>query len=73
MIDERSLPPVPAVGETVTCSRASVLCGVPALLGVVEAIERRPGTVLTGARIRPACELSGVRRVVIVLQKEPAS
>ena len=74
LLDETASPPVLKPGETVLCSRASVLCGIPALLGVVEGAEQEAGEGLRGqdldlglgrARIRPALERDP-RRVVIV-------
>ena len=74
LLDPAAAPPVLSVGEAVHCSRASLVCGVPALLGVILDAERRPGDALLTARIQPALDLDAVRRVVILLgDDEPAS
>lgn len=66
LLNETAAVPLPKPGEAVLCSRASVLCGVPALLGVVTEIGKRPGASLPEARIQPACDLSSLRQVVIL-------
>ena len=64
--------PVLRAGETVVSSRASVLCGVSALIGTGEEIERYAGDTSPRARVRPACDLTAVERVVIVREKGPS-
>jgi cell shape-determining protein MreC len=64
--DDVAAGPVLRAGETVVSSRASVLCGVSALIGTVEEIERYAGDTSPRARVRPACDLGAVGRVVIV-------
>lgn len=66
IVDPTAPPPQVFPGEAVHCSRASVLCGVPALIGVVERVERAPGAPLPWGRVLPAREATGVRQVVIV-------
>ena len=66
VLDETAPAPQLLPGDRVTCSRASVLCGLPALLGNVVAIERRPGAPLPEARVHPACDLRRLRQVIIV-------
>ncbi|MEZ6188055.1 MAG: rod shape-determining protein MreC, partial [Planctomycetota bacterium] len=60
--------PVPLLHprEAVLCSRQSLLCGVPALIGVIEAVEREPGTTLPQARVVPACDLAQLEGLTIV-------
>ncbi|MGE0711279.1 MAG: rod shape-determining protein MreC [Planctomycetota bacterium] len=70
LLDETRPAPEPRPGERVLCSRASVLCGLPALIGVVGAERRLPGATLQGADVTPARDLEGVRRVVIVQREE---
>lgn len=66
ILDPTAPPPVVRPGEAVHCSRASILCGVPALLGVVQRVEDDPGAPLPRARVLPACSPTGLRQVVIV-------
>lgn len=62
--------PAPRVGEAVTASRASRLCGIPAVLGVVERVERPPGLGLVQGRVRPLRALLDLERVVVVKPKD---
>lgn len=62
--------PVPATGESVVASRDSKLCGVQALLGVVIAVERRAGSPVPVARIRPPSDLARLAQVVVVRQAD---
>jgi len=66
ILDDTQAGPTLRVGETVLASRASVLCGVPALLGVIKTIERRAGDTQPRARVQPGCDLTTLERVVIV-------
>jgi hypothetical protein len=66
LLDIRQPAPVPQVGETILSSRASLLCGVPAVLGVVVAVERAPGSGLPEAKVRSTVDLTRLDRVVIV-------
>ncbi len=66
VLDETARGPVLAVGETVVSSRASVLCGVGAVLGVVERVVRPPGAGTDQAIVRPTRNLDRLDRVVIV-------
>ena len=47
-------------------SRASILCGVPALIGAVEVVERPPGAGQALGRVRPAFDPTRLEQVVIV-------
>jgi rod shape-determining protein MreC len=66
VLDDTQAGPTLRVGETVIASRASVLCGVPALLGVVATVERRAGDAQPRARVQPGVDLTALERVVIV-------
>ncbi len=66
VMNEAERGPVLKAGEIVISSRASVLCGVTAILGVVESIERPPGAGVDHALIRPTRDLGGLERVIIV-------
>ncbi len=66
LLDPAAPPPELHVGEVVLCSRASSLCGVPAVLGVVEAVERTPGTGAARGRVRPTVDLTRLGGVVII-------
>lgn len=67
ILDPAAPAPVPQVGETVFSSRASLLCGVPAVLGVVVSVERVPGSTVPQARIRPTVDLGRLGAVLIVV------
>jgi hypothetical protein len=64
--DPRAPIPLPRAGESVVCSRQSVLCGVPAVIGSVEGVEREPGAALPQARVLPACDLNRLADLVIL-------
>ena len=64
--DPRAPIPLPRAGESVVCSRRSVLCGVPAVIGSVESIFREPGAALPQARVLPACDPARLADLVIL-------
>jgi hypothetical protein len=66
LLDPTAPAPVPQVGETILSSRASLLCGVPAVLGVVVEVVRVPGSTAPQARVRPTVDLDRLSSVVIV-------
>lgn len=66
ILDDTQAGPTLRAGETVIASRASVLCGVPALLGVIATVERRAGDAQPRARVLPGVDLTTLERVVIV-------
>jgi hypothetical protein len=66
ILDPAAPAPLPQVGETVLCSRASGLCGVPAVLGVVASVDRAPGTGLPRARVRLVTDVLRLGSVVIL-------
>lgn len=66
VLDPAAPVPVPQVGEAVLSSRASLLCGVPAVLGVVSEVVRVPGSTVPVARVRPTVDLDRLAAVVIV-------
>lgn len=70
LLSETEPAPEPKPGERLLCSRASVLCGVPALIGRVRTARRLAGATLTGAVITPARPLETLRRVVVVAREE---
>lgn len=72
VLDERAPAPEPRVGERILCSRASVLCELPALIGVVGAKKRLAGASLPGARVHPMRNPQSLRRVLIVIRRDPA-
>lgn len=72
ILDERAPAPQPRTGERILCSRASVLCDLPALIGVVGERRRLAGASLLGARVHPALNPQSLRRVVIVIRDGPA-
>jgi len=71
VLDERAAAPDLRRGASVLTSRASLLCGVPALVGVIEGTSRPPGSPQDHAQVRPACDLTRLRRVVIVRGQNP--
>lgn len=73
LLDEAAPTPVPREGETLLCSRQSVLCGVPALVGAVVAVEERPGASLPLARVLPAVDVGRLERLVVVRRAEAGS
>lgn len=66
ILDPTAPAPVPQVGEAILSSRASLLCGVPAVLGVVVEVVRVPGSTVPQARVRPTVDLDRLDAVVIV-------
>lgn len=66
ILDPAAPAPVPQVGETIVSSRASLLCGVPAVLGVVVEVVRVPGSTAPQALVRPTIDLDRLSAVVIV-------
>ena len=54
------------MSDVVVSSRASVLCGVTGVLGVIETIERPAGAATDQARVRPTRDLHALERVVVV-------
>lgn len=66
ILDPTAPAPVPQVGETILSSRASLLCGVPAVLGVVVEVVRVPGSTVPQGRVRPTVDLDRLSSVVIV-------
>lgn len=73
LLDETEAAPEPRPGERVLCSRASVLCGVPALIGIVHTARRLPGATLQGAAVSPARALQNLHRVVIVQSEDDSA
>lgn len=72
VLDERAPAPEPRPGERLLCSRASVLCELPALIGVVGPRRRLAHASLPGALIHPARSLRSLRKVVIVVREDPS-
>jgi len=72
ILDERAPAPQPRVGERILCSRASVLCELPALIGVVGKKKRLAGASVPGALVHPLRNPQSLRRVVIVIRQDPA-
>jgi rod shape-determining protein MreC len=66
LLNDAELAPRPEVGETVASSRASILCGVPAVIGAVESVERPPGAGQALGRVRPGFDPTRLDRVVVV-------
>lgn len=66
ILDPTAPAPVPQVGETILTSRASLLCGMPAVLGVVVEVVRVPGSTVPQARVRPTVDLDRLSSVAIV-------
>jgi cell shape-determining protein MreC len=66
MLDPAAPLPSLRLGDTLLCSRASVLCGLPAVIGVVRGEERLPGSPFPRARVEPGCDLTALEQVVIV-------
>ncbi|MCA8924038.1 MAG: rod shape-determining protein MreC [Planctomycetes bacterium] len=64
--DPRAPVPLLHPRESVLCSRQSLLCGVPALIGVIDRIDREPGTTLPRAHVLPACDLDALEGLVVV-------
>lgn len=64
--DPRAPVPLLHAREAVLCSRQSLLCGVPALIGVIDRVDRAPGTTLPRARVVPACDLTELEGLTIV-------
>jgi cell shape-determining protein MreC len=72
LLDETAPAPEPRSGERLFCSRASVLCGQQALIGVVHTARRLPGATLQGAVVTPARSLKRLEHVLIVRADDTA-
>ena len=64
--DEAAPLRLPSPGEPVVCSRASALCPIPALIGTVLRLERRPGDPYPHAVIAPAADLARIDHVFVL-------
>lgn len=60
----------PRIGDVILVSRASTLCGLPAVLGTVREVERAPGEGFVSAKVAPATDLARLDRVIVIRQDE---
>ncbi|MBI3725255.1 hypothetical protein HY251_15090 [bacterium] len=63
----------PRKGDVLLASRASTLCGLPAVLGTIVLVERAHGEGFLRAQVAPAVDLARLERVVVVRQNDESA